>query len=60
MLLLYEIGLLASWLTHREEGNYFTDLPMVERVRLLLAWVVRQPVVMVHKIHGKFRDNNKF
>ena len=60
MLLLYEIGLLASWLTHREEGNYFTDLPMVERVRLLLAWVVRQPVVMVHKIHDKFRDNNKF
>ena len=60
MLLLYEAGLIASWLTHREEGNYFTDLPMVQRVRLLLAWVVRQPGVMVHKIHGKFRDNNKF
>ena len=60
MLLLYEAGLIASWLTHPEEGNYFADLPMVQRVRLLLAWVVRQPVVMVHKIHGKFRDNNKF
>jgi|TARA_R110000787_G_scaffold30191_2_gene81208 sec-independent protein translocase protein TatC len=60
MLLLYEIGLLASWLTHREEGNYFTDLPTVERVRLLLAWVVSRPAAMVHKTHYKFRDNNKF
>jgi sec-independent protein translocase protein TatC len=60
MLLLYEIGLLASWLTHPEEGNYFTDLPMVQRVRLLLAWIVSRPVVMVHKVHYKFMDNNKF
>jgi hypothetical protein len=37
MLLLYEIGLLASWLTHREEGNYFADLPMVQRGRELLG-----------------------
>ena len=59
MLLLYEAGLVASWLTHREEGNYFTDLPMVQRVRLLLAWIVSRPVVMVHKVHYKFMDNNK-
>ena len=59
MLLLYEAGLVASWLTHREEGNYFTDLPMVQRVRLLLAWIVSRPVVMVHKAHYKFMDNNK-
>ena len=59
MLLLYEIGLLASWLTHPEEGNYFTDLPMVQRVRLLLAWIVSQPAVMIHKVHYKFMDNNK-
>ena len=36
MLLLYEAGLIASWLTHREEGNYFADLPMVQTVRELL------------------------
>jgi sec-independent protein translocase protein TatC len=59
MLLLYEAGLVASWLTHREEGNYFTDLPMVQRVRLLLAWIVSQPAVMIHKVHYKFMDNNK-
>mgnify|MGYP003631521002 FL=1 len=59
MLLLYEAGLVASWLTHREEGNYFTDLPMVQRVRLLLAWIASRPVVMVHKAHYKFMDNNK-
>jgi sec-independent protein translocase protein TatC len=60
MLMLYEIGLLASWLTHREEGNYFADLPMVEKGQVLLAWVVSRPVVMVHKIRNKFKDNNKF
>jgi len=37
MLLLYEAGLIASWLTHREEGNYFADLPMVQTVRELLG-----------------------
>jgi sec-independent protein translocase protein TatC len=36
MLLLYEAGLIASWLTHPEEGNYFADLPMVQTVRELL------------------------
>ena len=45
MLLLYEIGLLASWLTHREEGNYFADLPMVQAVRGLLG-----------KIYNKLRS----
>ena len=59
MLLLYEAGLIASWLTHREDGNYFADLPMVQRVRLLLAWIVSQPAVMIHKVHYKFMDNNK-
>jgi len=36
MLLLYEVGLIAGWLTHPEEGNYFGDLPMVQRVRRLM------------------------
>ena len=31
MLILYEVGLIAGWLTDRE-GNYFADLPMVQRV----------------------------
>ena len=30
MLILYEVGLIAGWLTDRE-GNYFADLPMVQR-----------------------------
>ena len=45
MLLLYEIGLVASWLTHPEEGNYFADLPMVQTVRELLG-----------KIYNKLRS----
>jgi len=36
MLILYEIGLIAGWLTDRQ-GNYFADLPMVQRIyRLML------------------------
>jgi len=45
MLILYEAGLLASWLTHPEEGNYFADLPMVQRGRQLM-----------HKIDKKLRS----
>jgi sec-independent protein translocase protein TatC len=50
MLLLYEAGLLASWLTHPEEGNYFADLPMVQKGRLLLAWVVRKPLAFIRRV----------
>jgi len=53
MLLLYEAGLIASWLTHPEEGNYFADLPMVQTGRRLMlkidkklrsgvAWLARK------------------
>jgi len=45
MLILYEAGLLASWLTHPEEGNYFADLPMVQRGRQLM-----------HKMYNKLRS----
>ena len=41
MLLLYEIGLVASWLTHREEGNYFADLPMVQTLRQVLGRIYK-------------------
>ena len=64
MLLLYEVGLIAGWLTHPEEGNYFGDLPMVQRVRRLMlkiykkvrdgaAWVVRKPVAMIRWLRRK-------
>jgi len=41
MLLLYEVGLIAGWLTHPEEGNYFADLPMVQRVRRLMLKIYK-------------------
>jgi len=45
MLLLYEIGLIAGWLTDRE-GNYFADLPMVQRTYRITksgaGWVARK------------------
>jgi len=53
MLLLYEAGLLAGWLTHPEEGNYFADLPMVQRGRRLTSWVLRRPVVMARWLRWK-------
>ena len=64
MLLLYEAGLIAGWLTHPEEGNYFADLPMVQTVRQLMlkiykkvrdgvVWVVRRPVVMIRWVRWK-------
>jgi len=40
ILLLYEAGLIAGWLTHPEDGNYFADLPMVQRVR---RWIRKNP-----------------
>jgi sec-independent protein translocase protein TatC len=70
MLLLYEFGLIASWLTYPDGGNYFADLPMVQRVRRWLrkvrdgiarvlrkVWIVAGlPVVMVRWAHRKVRD----
>jgi hypothetical protein len=64
MLLLYEAGLIAGWLTHPEGGNYFADLPMVQTVRQLMlkvykkvrsgaAWVLRRPVVMIRWVRWK-------
>ena len=67
MLLLYEAGLIAGWLTHPEEGNYFADLPMVQRGRRMMlkiykkvrsgaAWVLRKPVVMARWVRWKIRE----
>ena len=50
MLLLYEIGLIAGWLTHPDGDNYFADLPMVQKGRLLLAWVVRRPHAFIRRV----------
>ena len=49
LLILYEAGLIAGWLTDRE-GNYFADLPMVQKGRLLLAWVVRKPLAFIRRV----------
>ena len=40
MLILYEVGLLAGWLTDRE-GNYFADLPMAQRGHRLVVRIYR-------------------
>jgi sec-independent protein translocase protein TatC len=67
MLLLYEAGLIAGWLTHPEEGNYFADLPMVQRGRRLMlkiykkvrsgtVWMLRRPVVMARWVRWKIRE----
>ena len=37
MLLLYEVGLIAVWLTYNPDGNnYFADLPMLQKTRGLM------------------------
>jgi len=50
MLLLYEAGLIAGWLTYPNDSNYFADLPMVQKMRLLLAWAVRRPVLYIRRV----------
>ena len=52
MLLLYEAGLIAGWLTHPEEGNYFADLPMVQRARRLMHKVTKRVMMPYRKIRS--------
>ena len=52
MLLLYEAGLIAGWLTHPEEGNYFADLPMVQRARRLLHKITKQVMMPYRKLRS--------
>ena len=52
MLLLYEAGLIAGWLTHPEEGNYFADLPMVQRARRLMHKVIKRVMMPYRKIRS--------
>ena len=55
MLLLYEFGLIAVWLTHPEEGSYFADLPMVQRVRRLMHKIYKKPRSGVSWVAQKVR-----
>ena len=52
MLLLYEAGLIAGWLTHPEEGNYFADLPMVQRARRLTHKIIKRVMMPYRKIRS--------
>jgi sec-independent protein translocase protein TatC len=52
MLLLYEFGLIAVWLTRPEEGNYFADLPMVQRGRRLMHKITNRVMVPYRKIRS--------
>lgn len=52
MLLLYEAGLIAGWLTHPEEGNYFADLPMVQRGRRLMHKVIKRVMMPYRKLRS--------
>jgi sec-independent protein translocase protein TatC len=46
MLILYEMGLIAGYITDPSDGNYFADLPMVQRVYRITksgaGWVARK------------------
>ena len=37
MLVLYELGLIAGWLSTSDKGNYFADLPMVQKIYGLIT-----------------------
>jgi sec-independent protein translocase protein TatC len=52
MLLLYEAGLIAGWLTHAEEGNYFADLPMVQRARRLMHKITKRVMMPYRKLRS--------
>lgn len=64
ILLLYEFGLFFAWLSHPEDGNYFGDLPMVQRVwrrtqkpRNGIVWVVRRPAVAWRRVERKLVEH---
>jgi sec-independent protein translocase protein TatC len=52
MLLLYEFGLVAVWLTRPEEGNYFADLPMVQKGRQLMHKITKRVMLPYRKIRS--------
>ena len=67
MLILYEIGLIAAWLTDSGGRNYFADLPMVERTykltlrlyettKLGTKWLARRPVVVARDVNRRFKE----
>ena len=55
MLILYEIGLIAGWLTDRQ-GNYFADLPMVQRIYGLMLRLYRAIKSGVLRLARKIRS----
>ena len=54
ILILYEIGLVAGWLTDRQ-GNYFADLPMVQKVYGLVLAVKSKIVQMFYRIVARLK-----
>ena len=54
ILILYEIGLIAGWLTDRQ-GNYFADLPMVQKVYGLVLAVKSKIVQMFYRIVARLK-----
>ena len=55
MLILYEIGLIAGWLTDRE-GNYFADLPMVQKIYRLMLRLYRVVKSRLIRLARKIRS----
>ena len=56
MWILYEVGLLTSWIAHPEEGNYLwlgTIARWLGKVRSGIAWMARRPVVMARWVRRK-------
>lgn len=55
---LYEVGMFVTWLVNPEEGNYLWLRTIAKGLRKLWS-IVSFPLRLPHKIHNKFRDNNK-
>lgn len=56
MWILYEVGLLTSWIAYPEEGNYLwlgTIARWLRKVRSGIAWMARRPVVMARWVRRK-------
>jgi hypothetical protein len=52
MLILYELGLIAGWLSTSDEGNYFADLPMVQKIYGLILGIKAKLLGLVRKIRN--------
>jgi|TARA_R100000501_G_C2617098_1_gene110584 sec-independent protein translocase protein TatC len=55
MYMLFEVGVFAAWVTHRDEGNYFADYFLFQWIWGLIMWILRRPIAATRWVCRKAR-----